>query len=371
MFNNLISQTSTKPSIAPHTSTCILVITPFEAPNWVWLSQYFSIKKFSWTFFNGNLFGSNKIVWALYAWKATRNAGKNNLIISHHPYMTLWVAAALHIRGSTTPHIAFSFNHGNKAFFAGPLLWLAKRVLPGVRLFNVLSTGERTLFNRIYEIPRNKIRFSHWAIKPVKGEIPISEEYSSFQPYITSMGRNNRDYETLLKAIKDLKINLIIVCSKIDADKIPSQPNVKIKTEISLQESMGILQGSLFSVIPLADNSTGAGHMTFVHAMHLGKSQIATDVENTQEYFIDGVHGFRVPPKNVSAMRDAIYRLIHDSATRSRFGTNAKIFADRWLSEQASARSLHEVIDGWVERGEWNLEPEGWLAHLKTLDGNI
>lgn len=353
--------------VARHQVLSILVITPFETPSWTWLSKYFSIKKFSWKFLNGNLFGKNKLFWALHAWKATRQASVNDLIISHHPYMTLWVAAALRIRGSKKPHIAFSFNHGNRAFFVGLLLWLAKRVLSDVALFNVLSAGERILFNHKYKIPMTKIRFSHWAVQPVKVENQISEEYKSFQPYITSMGRNNRDFDTLLKATETLKINVIIVCSKRDSEKLLLRPNVKVKTDISLQESMEILNGSLFSVVPLTDNSTGAGHMTFVHAMHLGKSQIATDVKNTQDYFVDDVHGLRVPPKDVGAMRDAIQRLIDEPKTRTRFGVAAQNFAEQWLSEQAGARSAREVIEGWAKGERWKLEPEGWSAQLKAL----
>jgi hypothetical protein len=259
----------------------VLVVTPFEDRRWQWLSSYFPADRFSWQFMNGDLFGKRQSSWAVHAWKAMQRTAEFDLVVSHHPYMTLWLAAALSLRHSkTTPHVAFSFNHGNKRFFSGPLLWLARRVLPTVSPLNVLSARERSLF--------------------------------------------------------------------------------------SLDESMRILDGSLFNVVPLLDNSTGAGHMTFVHAMQLGKPQIVTDVEGTNDYFFDGVHGFRVPPEDVEAMRGAIRKLLEESETRARFAISARAFADHWLSEAAAARSAREVIGEWADGKPWAMEPDGWAAYVRA-----
>lgn len=349
----------------------VLVVTPFEEPDWQWLAKYFPKDRFSWHFINGNLFTKKQPVWALHAWKMTRRAAAFDLVVSHHPYMTLWIAAALRARGIATPHVAFSFNHGNKRFFDGAALWIAKRVLPSVSLFNVLSHGERALFETLYDIPLSKIRFSHWAVHPPKLVGPLPDEYVAFQPYVCAMGRNNRDFDTLLRATESLPINVVIVCSKRDAPGLTTRASVKVKSEISLEECLQIHDGSLFSVVPLVDNSTGAGHMTFVHAMQLGKAQVVTDVENIRDYFIDDVHGLRVPPKDMTAMREAVRRLLEEPVTRARFGASARAFADRWLSERAAARSALEVIEGWADGKAWTLEPDGWSAYLKTLGAKM
>src|SRR6185295_19122328 len=204
----------------------VLVVTPFETADWRWLAHYFPQDRFSWEFLNGDLFGKKQHRWALHAWKAAGRANDVDLVISHHPYMTLWTAASLRARRVATPHVAFSFNHGNKRFFWGPLLWLAKRVLPRVGLINVLSGGERLLFNSLYGIPLSKIRFSHWAVQPPKIAGRLPDEYAAFRPYICAMGRNNRDFQTLLKATESIPINLVIVFSKRDAPTLAVRPNV-------------------------------------------------------------------------------------------------------------------------------------------------
>ena len=357
-----VSERHQEGHVRPH-RVRVLVITPFEDPNWQWLAKYFPPERFSWQFLNGNLFGMRQPWWALHAWKATGRIADCDLVVSHHPYMTLWTAAALRARHSKAPHLAFSFNHGNKRFFSGAMLWLAKRVLPGVSLFNVLSDSERSLFKTLYDIPLNKIRFAHWSVRPPRVVGPLPDEYMHFQPYICAIGRNNRDFHTLLKATESLSINVVIVCSKRDAPGLATRANVKVKSEISLDESLHILSGSLFSVVPLSDNSTGAGHMTFVHAMHFGKAQVATDVENTRDYFIDDVHGLRVPAKDVAAMRKAVLHLLEEPEKCARFGASAQAFADRWLSEPAAARSAREVIEAWADGKAWALEPDGWALN--------
>jgi glycosyltransferase involved in cell wall biosynthesis len=346
----------------------ILVVTPFEEQDWKWLSGYFPEDRFAWDFINGRLFGKKQHAWAALAWQAAGRAHDFDLVVSHHPYMTLWMAAALRGRRVRTPHIAFSFNHGNKRFFTGPLLWLARRVLPDVSLFNVYSTGERQLFNRLYNIPLDKLRFSHWAVQPPLIKHPLPQELESFQPYVCAIGRNNRDFPTFREAVAGLPVNAVVVCSARDAQDLPPAPNLRVLSEISLDESMQVLAGSLISVVPLRDNSTGAGHMTFVHAMHLGIPQVATDVENTGDYFFHGVHGFRVPPQNPAALRDALARLLDDPALRERFGRNARDFAEQWLSEGAAARSAREVIEAWAEGQPWSLEPAGWPQYAANLE---
>jgi glycosyltransferase involved in cell wall biosynthesis len=348
----------------------VLVVTPFESAEWRWLADYFPQDRFTWQFMNGNLFGRKQPLWAWHGWKAAARANHADIVVSHHPYMTLWVAAALWVRRIRVPHISFSFNHGNKRFFTGPLLALAHRALPKTALFNVLSTGERQLLSRLYGIPLQKLRFSPWAVRPPRATGPLPDEYRRLQPYICALGRNNRDFQTLIEATESLNVNVVIVCSKRDAGTLPVRHNVIIKTDISLDESMHVLQGSLFSVVPLIDNATGAGHMTFVHAMQLGKAQVATDVENTRDYFVHGVHGLRVPARDTEAMRVSLKRLLDDPELRESYGSAARAFADRWFSEEAAARSAKEVFDDWAQHRPWRVEPEGWSDCFNALTGS-
>jgi len=343
----------------------VLVVTPFEHIEWRWLAPYFPEDRFEWSFMNGQLFGHKKPAWLRYAWRAAGRARDFDVVVSHSPYMTLWTALALRARGVAKPHLAFSFNHGNKRFFGGVELALARRVLGDVALFNVLSAGERDLFHERYGIPLDRLRFSHWAVQPpvVRGVLP--DEVAARQPYVCAIGRNNRDFETFLRATDGLPVNAVVVCTKAHLPSMPQRPNLLVKADIGLDESMAILAGSLFSVVPILDNSTGAGHMTFVHAMHLGKAQVTTDVENSRDYLFDGVHGLRVPPRDAAAMRGAIQRLLDNPAEREEFERNAREFAERWLSEPAAARTAREVLEAWADGRTLELEPSGWAEYKR------
>jgi hypothetical protein len=51
--------------------------------------------------------------------------------------------------GVRTPHLAFTFNHGNGRFFEGPFLRLARYALPTVSCFVTHSTVETRLLSEV------------------------------------------------------------------------------------------------------------------------------------------------------------------------------------------------------------------------------
>lgn len=338
----------------------VLVITPFGEADWRWLADYVPSDRFTWTFRNGNLFGRREHVWLPYAIKALRHVKDYDLVVSHHPYMTLWVAFAMRLLGITKPHLAFSFNHGNKRFFQGVRLYIAKRVLPEVAHFWVYSNSERELFHRLYDIPVEKQSFSHWAVTPPDYDPELPEDLKRLQPYISCLGRNNRDYRTFFAAMAETPANAVVVCSPQSIQGLSVPPNVTVLQNIPLKEAMTILHGALFNVVPIQDASTGAGHMTIVNAMQYGKAQLLTDVSTVRDYFRGGEHGLWVDLHSVESMRIGIARLLEDVAFRERCERNALEFAEQWFSEAAAGRVLCAALDAWGEGKAFDLAPPNW-----------
>lgn len=340
----------------------ILVITPFGDPDWTWLEEHVRGEPYAWTYATAPLFGKRQPSWFLHAWRATARARRFDLVISHHPYMTLWVAFALRLRGIRTPHIAFSFNHGNKRFFTGFYRLLAGACLPRVALFVVLSEAERHLFHRIYGIPLDRLAFMHWAVSyPQVGA--LSQDLADLRPYFCCIGRNNRDWETLAQAAEGSGFRMLLVTKRGAVRHLRLPPGTVVREEISLDESMRVLEGSAFSVVPILDESTGAGHMTIVSAMLLGKPQIVTRVRTVDDYFFDGLHGISVPTRDPAALRDAIRRL---ESGHEDFAANAGRFARDWLCDEASARALLNILKNWSSNRAAALEPPGWAAFRES-----
>lgn len=339
----------------------ILLITPFGDPSWTWLEEQLRGEPYEWTHASAPLFGKRAPRWFLHAWRATARARRFDLVITHHPYMSLWVAFALWLRGIRTPHIAYSFNHGNRRFFTGLYKMIARACLSRVALFVVFSEAERRLFHRIYRIPLDRLSFIHWAVSSPRVE-PLPRDVADLQPYFCCIGRNNRDWETLAKAAEGSGLRMLLVTKRGAVGHLRLPPGTLVREEISLEESMRLLEGATFSVVPILDESTGAGHMTIVSAMHLGKPQIVTRVKTLDDYFIDGLHGISVPARDPAALRAAIRRLENDDGTRDSIAANVGRFAGVWLSEEAAARNLVNILKNWAANRAAALEPPGWTA---------
>jgi glycosyltransferase involved in cell wall biosynthesis len=192
---------------------------------------------------------------------------------------------------------------------------------------------------------------------------PLPPSITELQAYFCCIGRNNRDWETLARAAEGSGLRMLLVTSRGAVAHLPLPPGTVVREEISLDESMRVLEGAKFSVVPILDESTGAGHMTIVSAMLLGKPQIVTRVKTVDDYFFDGVHGISVPARDPEALRDALRRLEGDHGT---FAANVSRFAGDWLCEEASARCLLNILKNWASNRAAALEPPGWSAFLET-----
>ncbi|MHB1270919.1 MAG: glycosyltransferase family protein [Thermoleophilia bacterium] len=117
-------------------------------------------------------------------------------------------------------------------------------------------------------------------------------KYSSAQPYVASGGGSNRDFGTLITALKILeKKNPEIFCqvaTRHDALSITHQPaNLQVLHEIRIDRFGSFLENSLFVVIPIKNNFISAGHMALLESMYRQKVIIATDVPVVRDYASD------------------------------------------------------------------------------------
>lgn len=366
-FFNLLSRpfrwrakSCTEPRVEATRLLRVLVVTPFEDNGWRWLERHFLDSPYQWTYVNLDLFGKRQHYWLLAALRTTRLIKGHDLVISHTPYMTLYFALAMRLTRRRRPHLAFSFNHGNRRFFRGPLLVAAKALFPDVSLFVVYSQAEKDLLGKMYSIPQSKLSFQHWAVHPPTVRAAPPEYAEELGAYVCCIGRNNRDFETFLKAMSGLPLRAVLVCTGGRLAGLSIPRNVVVKTDLSAEECLRILAGAVASVVPLQDASTGAGHMTIVSAMQLGRPQVITRVDVIRDYVRDGENALLVETRSVGSLRAALLRLIEEPDLARRLGANAKEFADQWLSEEAAARHLGFILDAFAAGRPLPLSPPGW-----------
>ena len=79
-----------------------------------------------------------------------------------------------------------------------------------------------------------------------------------------------------------------------------------------------------------------------LEAMAAGKAIVASRVAGIPDVVTDGIEGILVPPKNVAALRDALFRLVKDPQRRGELGEAAARRARRDLTWDRVGSTLEE-----------------------------
>jgi glycosyltransferase involved in cell wall biosynthesis len=156
------------------------------------------------------------------------------------------------------------------------------------------------------------------------------------EPYIFSSGRliEYKAMDLLIRAfarIPDCGINLVVTGdgpkkAELSAliETLGLGERVQLLGRVSREENCRLMSQSLFCVFPALREAFG--HVN-LEAMAAWKPVIATDWGGPRDLIVDGVTGFKVlgrsPEEHVSAIADAIERLIDDKQLRLRMGAAA------------------------------------------------
>jgi len=169
----------------------------------------------------------------------------------------------------------------------------------------VSSKSEIKTYSSRLNISPNKFQFLPFHTNIV--EPRISEET---EDYIFSAGRTERDYSTLIQAVKGLDHKLVIVTDKINVEKIRDGPGAEFLIDLPYQEYLKLLNKAKIVVIPLNPVVKSTGQVVMLEAMALGKPVIASRVTGSLDYIEDGVNGLLVNPKDVLDLRNKIVWLL-------------------------------------------------------------
>jgi len=140
--------------------------------------------------------------------------------------------------------------------------------------------------------------------------------------YIFAGGDSQRDYATLIEAVKGLECKVVIATRRLPPKHLPQ--NVEWRS-VTPEEFRRLMAGSNFVVLPL-DTSRGStsGQQSYLNAMALGKLVIVTDTEDASYYIENGVTGILVPSGNAQELRAAIVWALHNGLEVDRIGTRAR-----------------------------------------------
>jgi glycosyltransferase involved in cell wall biosynthesis len=262
-------------------------------------------------------------------------------IVSWGERFGLPLAALLKATGARTPHVAlFSWiSTPTKAA-------LLRRVHSHIHRIVLWSSIQYDFAVNTLGIPTSRIVELRWLVDQ-KFWRPMNVPTDM----ICAVGREMRDYATLIEAVRDWNVPCHIA-AKVDVGKtdpwmtdlanagpLPAHLTIGAKPYPELRE---LYARSRFVVLPLYPTDTDNAITAMTEAMAMGKPVICTRVEGQRDLLQDGVNGLFVPPRDPQALREAIEYLWSRPDVCERMGREGRKAIER-------SHTLERFVDG-VER---------------------
>ena len=170
----------------------------------------------------------------------------------------------------------------------------------------------------------------------------ISPEVKGMKGKVLAVGTNERDYETLVEAVKGLPVEVHIICNLKLYKEIPAR-NVRWHDSLPGDQYVEALRGARYVVIPLKKAERNYGQMSTVLPMALGKAVIATEVDALRDHIKDGETGLFVEAGDAFSLRKAIRSMEKNASLRTRLGAGGQ------RHEKELSKIVSQTIDELLE----------------------
>lgn len=213
----------------------------------------------------------------------------------------------------------------------------AKLCFKGCYLATMWSQKQVTTYSNKYKLPEKTFIF-----------IPYKANHSKYEQrvlptldYIFAGGNGKRDYESLVEAVRDTNISVIISATKPEVlDVIEDIPNV-IKLSATEPSFSKLMASARFVVIPLISTGLkGGGEANFCNAMWHKKAVIAVDDMSAIDYILDGETGYIVPPADIAQLRNKILDLWNNREKAETMGKKGHNFVQQYYTQVQGIRRL-------------------------------
>jgi glycosyltransferase involved in cell wall biosynthesis len=197
--------------------------------------------------------------------------------------------------------------------------------------FVVWAKHEKKAFAQTFCLPEEKFFFIpyHTTIEVYKDLVAVEGDY------IFSGGNSDRDYSTLIEAVRGLPINVVIGTTLKDIYPIGSLPDNVIIKALTHEDYLSILAGCRINVVALSPGKLrSAGQQTFLNSMLLGKPTIVTDDKGPDGYIENGLDGIYIKPNDPVSLREAILFVLNNPDEAKEMGLKSKDKAIQYSTEE-------------------------------------
>lgn len=274
------------------------------------------------------------------AFEVSRRRHDYDVVVSWAEKYTVGIAAVLFWRRKRPHHVAIM------DWVSKPVVRIPLRLVRGGvdRILTWSSVQGRAAIQSIGFRPDQIEHINH----------PVDDVYftprDTIPVHLFSAGETQRDFPTLIAAVRDLAVPTVIAASLIGSFTgfrtrlTDARAELGIDTGITVAElpPFALRDGyaSAFAVIvPLVESDNNAGISVILEAMSMGRPVIATRTRGQVDVIRDGVNGVYVAPGDSEELAGAITRLLADPAWAAEMGMRARedVLAHHRADDFASA----------------------------------
>jgi glycosyltransferase involved in cell wall biosynthesis len=208
-----------------------------------------------------------------------------------------------------------------------------------VHRFVVWASHETEDFARAFGLPK-------WQLEYVPFHHTMSDYTYEIRDdgYLFAGGNSDRDYRTLIEAVRPLDVPAWIALTQRDllaGVEVPPHVRVEATTPDGFRQAMA---GAKLIVVPMRKGTLrSGGQQTCLNAMLLGKPTIAVGRRWGVDFIADGEDGLLVDYEDPQSLRRAIrWVLDHPEAAR-RMGERARERA-AWFTTERCMRTVHNLV---------------------------
>ncbi len=279
------------------------------------------------------------------ALRVAMTASRYRAIVTSGEDVGIPVALAMLLRRARTPLLVQVHGHylgGRKFALVAPIL----RAMPGVQML-CLSEALRDRLVQEHGFAPERCHSIGYGVD-TRFFTPAPEPEAEV-PLVVAAGLANRDYVTLVEAVRDLPVRLRIAAASTwmpnAAATVPDLPaNVELRPASGYVDLRRLYAQARCVVVPMHAAEHACGYAVMAEAMAMGRPVIATRLAAPCDFFRDGVHGAYVPPADVAAMRAAIARLADDTALAARQGEAARATMQANFSLDALSARIEALV---------------------------
>jgi len=278
------------------------------------------------------------------ALKAFVRQGQKDVVISHSFNSALILALMRSLAGLRSPaHFVIDvgcLNGGRENPLELAVVRSALRSVSGLVYHS--SVNEKFYRKHFPEVAR---RFVYFGTEPdffAPLESPPSSDYA------LSIGYDKRDYETLLRAWREVDFPLKIV-GRTDLDLLGCR-NVELLPKVPVETLRSLIHNCSFAVLPVENVRYSVGQMTLLECMSMAKPVVASRSFGIIDYLRDEGNCLTYECGDAEELKKKVTRLLNDPELGRRLGSEARKDVLKTFNEGEMGRSIHGFIESVLSR---------------------